>query len=154
MSSLRQFKCKSCQGKQGQSYHVWHERVPDNDPKSKCHTCDKMCAPVPTGEEEGVKICHFTCTKCDKEYVVQCKMSNTALCYECKTVQVAPHSFEKLRKIDRKTSNTHSCSECNGRGNCPNMRQRPSESKESAAAVQGKTDGLGSCERDRDKHQG
>ena len=126
MGSLRQFKCQACRGKQGQSYHLWHERVPNNDLKSKCFTCGKMCEPVPTGEEEGVKICHFKCA-CENEFVVQCKMSNMAPCYKCPAHKsnVSPHSFEKLRKIDRKTDNTHNCSECDGKGNCPNMKYRP-----------------------------
>ena len=143
MTSLRQFKCHKCRGKQGQEYHLWHERVPDDDPKSKCFTCGTLYEPVPTGEEEGVKICHFTCT-CSNTYVVQCKMSNTAPCYDCNNKEVGPHSFEKLRKIDRKTENTHNCSECDGKGNCPNMKCRPEKS------VQSEVDGPGiQCDKRR-----
>ena len=125
---LRQFKCSDCRGKYGQEYHLWHERVPVSDPRSKCYTCEKMCQPVPTGEEEGVKICHFACA-CENTFVVRCKMSNTAPCYGygCTEKEVSPHSFEKLRKIDKKTDNTHNCSECEGKGNCPNMEYRPRE---------------------------
>lgn len=137
MSSLHQFKCHKCRGKHGQEYHLWHERVPDADPRSKCFTCGTLCKPVPTGEEEGVKICHFGCTRCDNMYIVQCKMSNTAPCYICNKKDVAPHSFEKLRKIDRKTDNTHNCSECDGKGNCPNMKCRPEK------GVQSEVDGPG-----------
>ena len=121
---------------------MWHERVTGADPKSRCFTCGKMCKPVPTGEEEGVKICHFSCT-CDNAYVVQCKMSDTAPCYDCGEKQVAPHSFEKLRKIDRKTGNTHNCSECDGKGSCPNMRCRPEKSAQPERNVQSKVDGPG-----------
>ena len=126
MSSLRQFKCHKCHGKHGQKYHLWHERVQDSDPRSKCFTCGELCEPVSTGEEEGVKICHFTCT-CDNTFVVQCKMSNTAPCYACNEEEVSPHLFEKLRKIDKKTDNIHNCSECGGRGNCPNMKCQPAK---------------------------
>ena len=128
MSSLRQFKCERCRGKDGQPYHLWHERVKDSDPKSKCYTCGNTYEAVPTGEEEGVKICHFTC-ECKNEFVVQCKMSNTAPCYACcPEEKVSPHSFEKLRKINRETDNSHNCSECDGKGNCPNMKCRPAAS--------------------------
>ena len=144
MSSLRQFKCHKCQGKNRQKYHVWHKRVPDADPRSKCCTCGKPRQPVPTGEEEGVKICHFTCT-CGNEFVVQCKMSNTAPCYRhsCDKKKVAPHSFEKLRKINKKTDNTHNCSECDGKGNCPNMRCRPEKNVQPEKSVQSEVNGPG-----------
>ena len=142
MTSLRQFKCHKCRGKHGQEYHLWHERVPDTDPRSKCFTCGAKCQPVPTGEEEGVKICHFACT-CKNTYVVQCKMSNTAPCYVCGEKAVVPHSFEKLRRIDKKTDNTHNCSECDGKGNCPNMKCRPEKSIQPEQSVQSEVGGLG-----------
>ena len=143
MSSLRQFKCYKCKGKDGQKYHVWHKRVPNDNPTSKCRTCGEFRPAVPTGEEEGVKICHFSCT-CGNAFVVQCEMSDTAPCYDCvKQKKVAPHSFEKLRKIDRKTGHTHNCSKCDGKGNCPNMQCRPEKSAQPEKHVQSEVDGPG-----------
>lgn len=144
MSSLRQFKCHECTGKDGQKCHIWHKRVPDDNPTSKCRTCGKPRQAVPTGEEEGVKICHFTCGNCDNKFVVQCKMSNTAPCYGCdKNKEVAPYSFEKLRKIDKKTENTHNCSECDGKGNCPNMKRMPEKSVQPEKCAQSEMDAPG-----------
>ena len=150
MSSLRQFKCynSKCNGN-GQKYRVWHERVPNDNLNSKCRTCGKLCPAVPTGEEEGVKICHFTCG-CGNTFVVRCKMSNTAPCYNCDKKQVAPHSFEKLRKINRKTGNTHNCSECDGKGNCRNMRCRREKSAHLERNVQSKVDRPGiQCDQEQ-----
>ena len=150
MSSLRQFKCYNikCNGN-GQKYRVWHERVPNDNPTSKCRICGELRPAVPIGEEEGVKICHFTCG-CGNTFVVRCKMSNTAPCYDCDEKQVAPHSFEKLRKIDRKTGNTHNCSECDGKGNCPNMRCRPEKSTQPEKNVPSEVNGLGiQCDHQR-----
>ena len=151
--SLRQFKCTACEGKGGQSYHLWHAKVPDANPESKCYTCRKMCEPVPRGLEEGVKICHFACA-CGNEFVVRCKMSNTAPCYACvDRKKVSPHSFEKLREIDRKTDNTHNCSECNGKGNCPNMKRQPEES-EKLPRVQSEIPQCDEPKTPRDKRSG
>ena len=143
MTSLRQFKCGNCRGYQGQKHHVWHERVPDANPKSQCHSCKKMRNPVPTGEEEGVKICHFACS-CENEYVVRCEMSDTAPCYKCHSKQVSPHSFEKLRKINRQSDNSHNCSKCDGKMNCPNMREQPPKASDSESG--------GCIDPNREKH--
>ena len=129
-TELRQFACKGCRGKDPSRhlYHVWHERVPCNNPVSQCRTCKKMVEAVPQREVEGVKICHFTCEKCDNEYRVCCKMQNTTPCYECGTKEVSPHAFEKLRSINKKTDKTHNCSECDGYPNCPNKQYQQASS--------------------------
>ena len=152
MTSRRQFKCEDCRGYQGQKHHLWHERVPNANPKSQCHSCKKMHDPVPTGEEEGVKICHFTCS-CGNEYVVQCEMSDTAPCYQCGSKQMSPHSFEKLRRIDRKTDNSHNCSKCDGKMKCPNMMVRPPASKcEDSKESPRRSESGGCIDLDHEKH--
>ncbi len=126
---LRQFICRGCPGKYSyHKYRVWHGWVDSNYLKSRCHNCNKMKEAVPRGEEEGVHVCNFHCP-CGNEYVVRCEMRDTACCYACRARgrvrQVAPHSFQPLRKIKKKTDNVHSCSKCNGSGDCPNMRRQP-----------------------------
>lgn len=122
MLELRQFKCVNCRGKDPVKHevHIWYERVDSENPKSVCRTCRRKIDAVPRGEEVGVHICNFSCT-CGHEFVVQCEMRDTAPCYECGAPKVVPHSFQPLRKINRKTDRTHNCSKCNGGPNCPNM---------------------------------
>lgn len=119
-SNLWQFKCETCPGKHSwQPYKVWYERVAGKDPKSKCHSCGTMRKAVPRGEEKGVFICFVICT-CEHRYTVRCEMQDTAPCYRCGQ-QVSPCHFEPRRRIHRKTDNTHNCSKCGGKGDCPNM---------------------------------
>jgi len=75
---------------------------------------------VQRGQEEGVFICFFVC-KCFRQYVVRCKMQNTAECYGCNRERVSPCHFQPRTRINKKTDNVHSCSECNGQPGCPNM---------------------------------
>lgn len=118
-SDLRQFKCE-CPGKyEHHKYRLWYERVRGDDPKSKCHTCEKMKSAIPRGKEEGVLICYFWCS-CNNKFTVQCRMEDTAPCYVCRAPAVSPLYFKSRHKIVRMTSNTHNCSRCHGRGNCPN----------------------------------
>lgn len=117
--------CSNCPGKRPHHpYNIWHEKVKDSDPRSECKHCKIRYQPVPRGQEVGVKLCHFHCSKCGNKFVSICEMSDTAPCYnyKCSEGALSPCSFEKLRKINRKTDNKHNCSKCNGKGNCPNLR--------------------------------
>lgn len=140
----RQFICRTCPGKlKHHKFRVWYERVPDSNPVSECHICKKNIQAVPTGQELYVHICHFKCHDGHPlhRYTVRCKMSDTAPCYKCpcsvcpdecpddcpNRKQVSPHTFTKLRRINRKSDNKHNCSECNGAPDCPNMKPQPGE---------------------------
>ena len=86
---------------------------------SQCNQCEEDGQPIPLGKEQGVFTCKFLCD-CKTQYNVRCKMTNTAECYGCGKKDVHPFSFCS-RRIRKKTDNVHSCSECNGQGNCPNF---------------------------------
>ena len=86
---------------------------------SQCNECKEDGELVPLGEETGVFTCKFLCD-CTNEYNVRCKMTNTAECYSCDEQDVQPYTFCS-REIIKKTNNKHSCSECRGRGECPNL---------------------------------
>ena len=110
---LRQFSC--CK-------HRWGERVPNENPQSKCRRCEEMREATPKGEEVGV--CKFECEECGNHYTVKCRMRDTAECYKCgkQDVKPVPGSITFHRHIRKKpgTPNKHSCSRCHGEGNCPN----------------------------------
>lgn len=130
VGELRQFICPGCPGKFSfHKYRLWYARIDEDNPKSICNVCKTMTAPVPRGEEEGVHLCLFKCSRNHSLFVVRCRMQCTAPCYGCRPeeVQVSPHGFKPLRRIKRKTSNEHNCSDCNGGGNCPNMRRQHGE---------------------------
>ena len=110
----RQFYCAHC-----------NERWIDMATRSKCVECGGDAEMVPKGEEIGVFVCKFECSAegCTNEYRVTCKMSNKAVCYDCSPKHLnSPYAFEPRRRIKRKTEKQHSCSQCNGSGNCPNLR--------------------------------
>ena len=155
---LRQFICRGCPGKlESHKYRLWYARVNQDNPKSKCNHCEEMTDPVPRGEEEGVHLCIFSCSnhpqpqqshnRADDDaeaaysFIVCCRMQCTAPCYECRKngedVAISPHGFKPLRRIQRKTSNVHNCSDCNGEGNCPNMRRQHEEADPGRNAEQG-----------------
>ena len=101
--------------------------------RSECRHCSEHGEMVPTGEEVGVFICKFNCEcdecDCTNDYTVRCRMCNTAVCYRCRRRghehNVSPYGFRPLRfGIRRMTDNIHSCSDCNGSGNCPNFSRR------------------------------
>ena len=114
---LRQFSC--CK-------HRWMERVPDENPYSKCWKCWKLQTAISKGEEVGV--CKFEC-KCGNSYTVRCRMCDMAKCYQCKRPDVKPVKIYFRRRIRKKpgTLNEHSCSRCRELGtvlgirNCPNL---------------------------------
>lgn len=111
---LRQFKCEECD-------RLWWERAgPRNSPCSECHGCEQLKSAIPRGHEEGVGACKFICD-CGNEYTVLCRRKDTAPCYKCNRKDVESCEFHPPRRLNRKTSNTHNCSRCNGRGNCPNL---------------------------------
>ena len=68
----------------------------------------------------GVGIGTFKCS-CGRQYTVRCKRNDTARCFNCGKGNY-PSRFGSPRRIERKTNSKHECSQCNGRGNCPNMR--------------------------------
>lgn len=120
---LRQFICRECPGKYSHhKYRVWHGWVDSSYKKSQCHICKKMIEAVEHGKEEGVHNCNFRC-QCGHTFVVHCEMSDTADCHRCDAWS-SPHSFQPWHKINRISDNVHSCSKCNGRGNCPNKRRQ------------------------------
>lgn len=127
-TEVRQFKCATCPGKyEWHPYRLWHERVKiSSNPVSQCHVCKKNKKAVPKGDEEGVHVCCFEC-KCGHRYNVVCEMRDTAKCYSCKEKMVSPFGFLPRLRINKKSDNTHSCSKCNGVGNCPNLRHRDEE---------------------------
>ncbi len=94
--------------------------MPDKDPYSECHGCGDEIEAFEVGEEIGVGVCTFVCP-CGHEYTVICEITDTARCYECDEDN-PPEDLKPPRRINRKTSNKHSCSKCNGRENCPNLR--------------------------------
>ena len=117
---LRQFECEECD-------RLWWERAgPRNSPCSECHGCKQPKRAITRGEEKGVGACKFICN-CGNEFTVLCRRTDTAPCYECKKKDVDVYEFHPPRRLKKKTSNTHNCSRCNGRRNCPNLsfhRQR------------------------------
>ncbi len=120
--SLRQFVCDVCKGRDPRYKRIWWDRVTDDDPYSPCRGgCGKKVKAIEVGKEIGVGACKFECP-CGNEYTVICEMTDTARCYECDRKDNLPVEFKPPRKIEKKTSNTHSCSKCNGRKNCPNLR--------------------------------
>ena len=123
VSTLYQFKCTSCPGKDGQPYKLWYENVKGERPQSRCHGCGEMRHAVPRGQEEGNFVCYFICD-CSHSFVGWCRMIDTSPCYGCRA-QVPPCHFMPKNKIKRISDNVHSCSRCNGSGNCPTKNGRP-----------------------------
>ena len=70
----------------------------------------------------------FRCD-CGNEYTVVCRKIDTAPCYDCERIN-SPFRRAARRNIQRKSDKKHSCSRCNGLGNCPNL-----EKPESIATV-------------------
>ena len=143
--SMRQFRCLDCpKTRRNDECRTWYKAKYDRiaHPVSKCTNCEEMVEAVEKGEEVGVLLCKFKCERThqldsgvrENTYSVLCKMQNTAECYECRDRLKAaglydekhppdnsPYTFQPPRRINRRTQNVHSCSECRGRGNCPNM---------------------------------
>lgn len=71
-------------------------------------------------DEEKVGACKFECAVCGNEYTVICRMIDTATCYNCRE-ENRPLSWAPPRDIQSESDNTHSCSRCNGKGDCPNL---------------------------------
>ena len=118
---LRQFICP-CDG------HIWYARAE----KSICKSCKKWVDAVPVGQEKGVFVCKFLCNckecGCKNEYRVRCRMCDTAKCYSCRgrghdEYHVKPYGFLARQHIRKTTDNEHSCSRCNGSGDCPNFKE-------------------------------
>ena len=119
----RQFECPDCPpARDHYDIRRWHKRVPDSNPFSVCTSCNEEYEACPIGEEVGVGVCMFKCD-CGHEYSVVCEMTDTATCFQCYNSDIEPHEYTPLRRIKGKSSNKHSCSKCNGSGNCPNMNQ-------------------------------
>ena len=105
----RQFKCDNCNGRR---WNAMAER-------SQCQLCNNFGELIPVKEEIGVFVCKFVCD-CEQcgcarnreKYHVICEMSDTAICY-----RDSGHLYHHVT-----TDNTHSCSKCNGSGDCPNLR--------------------------------
>lgn len=76
------------------------------------------------GEENEDKVgaCKFECVNCENEYTVICRMVETAECYNCHEYN-RPLNWAPPRDhvIQGETDNKHSCSRCDGKGNCPNF---------------------------------
>lgn len=72
-------------------------------------------------DEEKVGACKFECFSCSNEYTVICRMMDQAKCYNC-DVENRPLSWAPPRNIQSETNSTHSCSRCNGKDRCPNLR--------------------------------
>ena len=135
---LRQFQCDTCM--RGGRLRVWWAMVPNGDPRSECRGCGNEFEAILDGEWVGVGACLFQCDeckiepKCDEDgpkprmYTVLCEWTDTAKCYGCGK-QHSPIEFKPPRRIKKKTENVHSCSKCNGCGDCPNFHslhiQRP-----------------------------
>ena len=109
-----QFNCEDC-------VDFWWKWASGDEPTSKCSKCSVECEATPKEMWEGPLVCKFKCA-CSRKYTVICKRTDTADCHVCK-VENEAISWQPLRHIKRKdgSSDTHSCSECNGRGNCPNL---------------------------------
>ena len=122
----RQFSCPDCEPANIR-YDVkrWHKVVPDDHPYSTCDECGEEYEACPVGEEFGVGVCKFECEECDNKYTVVCRMIDMAQCYQCFNMNSAVE-FKPRHRIDRKTSNEHSCSRCdNGKKKrCPNLGAR------------------------------
>ena len=118
----RQFSCPSCEpANRRHDVKRWHKVVPDDHPYSTCNGCGEEYEACPIGEEFGVGVCKFECEECGNKYTVKCRMIDMAQCYKCFKLNSAVE-FTPVRRIDRKTSNKHSCSRCdNGAKKCPNL---------------------------------
>ena len=125
----RQFMCENCNRRR------WIAMAE----VSKCRECKNDGVLIPVNEEVGVFVCKFICD-CSKqgcgcanhsekyEYRVTCEMTDTAQCYRCRDSgrhehHVKPYGFLPRRSIKRMTDKEHSCSKCNGSGDCPNLRR-------------------------------
>ena len=89
----------------------------------ECRECGEEAALIPEGEEIGVFVFEFNCD-CGNDYTVKCRWEDTAECYQCGQQDNPPVRFIPRGFIEAKTDNIHSCSRCNGQGNCPNLCER------------------------------
>lgn len=76
--------------------------------------------------EETVGLCKFECLHCENEYTVICRIGDTAECYNCHVIN-RPLNMTPLEDNNSQLSQggadcNHSCSRCNGKGRCPNLR--------------------------------
>lgn len=120
--SKRQFKCgnANCSRKGC----LWWKLVCEIEERirAKCKYCTQLSDAVPKGKEEGIGACNFKC-KCGHQFTVVCEKTDTAPCYKCGKKDVSPYRLTPPRPVKRTTDNTHSCSKCDGKGDCPNIRQ-------------------------------
>ena len=119
--SNRQFKCgnANCSRKGC----LWWKLVCEIEEtiRAKCKYCSQLSDAIPKGKEEGIGACKFKC-KCGNQFTAVCEMTDTAPCYKCNE-NISPDRLTPPRRVKKTTDNTHNCSKCNGKGDCPNIRQ-------------------------------
>lgn len=134
----RQFVCWTCPGKYPHyECRIWYKKrstlIPEAA-KSECHNCGKMVEAVERGKERGVINCIFSCQCSDIDmFVVHCERSDSADCHQCGE-WLDSIGFRPFGKIKRKpgSTNNHSCSKCEGKGDCPNKKWRPPKPSQSS----------------------
>lgn len=72
-------------------------------------------------DEEKVGVCKLECD-CGHEYTVTLRMMDQAICHRCGKKNNPLH-WEPPRDIQKHSDAIHSCSRCNGHGECPNLVQ-------------------------------
>ena len=83
--------------------------------------CEEVELDYGSDEEDNERVgaCKFECV-CGKEYTAIVRMMDQAKCYHCHRLN-NPLRWAPPRDIERLSDAKHSCSRCNGRGNCPNL---------------------------------
>lgn len=71
--------------------------------------------------DEKVGVCNFECD-CGNTFICTVRMMDQAECYECGEWN-DPSSWAPPGDYTRKSDAKHSCSRCDGKGNCPNLRK-------------------------------
>ena len=124
----RQFKCQKvdCSQKGCLWWKLVFEKDENIQPQAVCKHCNHPSDAIPKGKEEGVGVGKFKCPECGHRFSVVCKVTDTAPCYKCKDkqniVQVSPYRLTPPRRVKKTTDRIHNCSECDGKGDCENIR--------------------------------
>lgn len=73
-------------------------------------------------DDDKVGACKFECAKCENDYMVICRMQDTAECFNCHTSN-SPLNWAPPRGalVQSGTNCKHSCSRCESKGHCPNL---------------------------------
>ena len=109
---LRQFGCEPC-------YRSWWKKVRIQKPVCHCRNCRTKYDALPRDKEYGVA--EFVCQRCGHTFRGRGRVTTTSECYQCHAQCTVSRIIPGQGGIRRRTAQRHSCSECHGRGNCPNF---------------------------------